>query len=99
MRDTAFSGAWSAQVLQCNVVKEVTEFANGEDRDTEICEHWIGIACCWAVGAIRPVCEVEAGQEPVVRAVFENVARGHGGEGEAVQENGFELALDEMRCA
>ena len=42
-----------------------------------------------------PVRDVEHG-EPVVGEVADDVGGGHGGGGEAVEEDGFEFALDEV---
>lgn len=45
---------------------------------------------------VGEVCDEEARERPVVPAVFEDVERGHGSEGEAVHDECFELALHEM---
>lgn len=45
------------------------------------------------IRTIDPKCHVEAGEEPVVRAVFEDVEEGHGGGGEAMDEEGFVFAF------
>lgn len=43
-----------------------------------------------------PVCDIKAGQDPVVGAVLEDVAGGHRGIAEAMDENRFELAFQEV---
>lgn len=45
---------------------------------------------------IGGVSDCEAGEEPVVRAVFVEVEEGHRGGGEAVEEEGFEDSFEEV---
>ena len=52
-----------------------------------------GCGCCWGED---PVGDVESGQDPVVRAVLEDVPHGHCGKAEAVHEEGLELAFGEV---
>ena len=49
-------------------------------------------------GPVDPVGHVEAGEEPVVGGVLENIEGGHGGGGEAVDEERFEFAFEEVDC-
>lgn len=53
-----------------------------------------GAGVCRGVGAER---DIDAGEEPVVRGVLEDVAQGHGGGGEAMDEHGLKLALEEVQ--
>lgn len=48
------------------------------------------------VGAVGGVSDCEAGEEPVMGAVFEEVEEGHCGGGEAVDEEGFEDSFGEV---
>lgn len=52
----------------------------------------------WGGGEVDPVSHVQARQEPVVGAIFENVEGGHGGGTEAVDEEGFEFAFGEVQA-
>ena len=49
-------------------------------------------------GQVDPVGHVQAGEEPVVGAVFEDVEGGHGGRAEAVDEEGFQFAFGEVEA-
>ena len=48
------------------------------------------------MGRVGGVGYEEAGEDPVVEAVFENVGCRHCGVAEAVHEEGFQLAFEEV---
>ena len=72
---------------------EVSYFADEEEDEAGVGYVWVGRFGGGGGGAIDPVGHVEAGEEPVVCGIFEDVEEGHGGRGEAVNEEGFELAF------
>lgn len=51
----------------------------------------------WRGGSVEPGGHVQAREQPVVRAVLDDVARRHGGGGEAVHEERFEFAFEEVQ--
>lgn len=76
---------------------QVGQFSEYKEPQSNVPEKHVGFGCCCrGVGAENPVCDVEAGQDPVVGAVLEDVASGHGGIAEAVNEDGLELAFQEV---
>ncbi|KFY35584.1 hypothetical protein V494_05781 [Pseudogymnoascus sp. VKM F-4513 (FW-928)] len=98
--DTALGGALGAEVGEDDVGVEVGELAEEVHRqsgseDVRVPALLEGRGSS-GVGGEDPVRDVEHG-EPVVGEVAEDVGGWHGGGGEAVEEDGFELALDEVR--
>ncbi|KFY01738.1 hypothetical protein V490_00783 [Pseudogymnoascus sp. VKM F-3557] len=98
--DSALGGAAGTEVGEDDVGVEVGELAEevycqtgGDDVGVlPLLERCRGNR----VRGKDPVGDVEHG-EPVVRQVPQDVGGGHGGGGEAVEEDGFELALDEVQ--
>lgn len=78
----------------CIQVGQLSEYkesqSNVPDKDVGLC------CCCRGVGTENPICDVEAGQNPIVGAVLDNIASGHGGIAEAVDKDGLKLAFQEM---
>lgn len=82
------------------MVEEVADL--GEDPDTG--ETVLHVGVVGPVGSVRDVGagtvdvpgEEDSGEEPVVCRVLEDVEDGHGRRGEAVEEDAFELALEEV---
>lgn len=73
---------------------QIAQFPHGVEGEGEVCEIGPGVRSCGAgVGGVGGVSDGEAGEEPVVGAVFEEVEEGHCGGGEAVDEEGFEDAF------
>ena len=76
---------------------EVGKLAEKVEGDGGVGEEGVGV---WfggrGGGRVGEVGDQEAGEQPVVGGVFEDVQEGHCGEGEAVHEEGFELALEEV---
>lgn len=88
----------TTKVTQHQVRIEVCQLTEDEQRNPGVHENGVvigrGSRC---VGAEYPVRDVEAGEGPVVSAILEYVAGGHGGVAEAVHEDGLVLALQEVQ--
>ena len=50
----------------------------------------------WCRGRVDEPSEKHTGEDPVVEAVLEDVLERHGGVGEAMDEDGLDLSLQEM---
>lgn len=99
MRDPALCAAASGtQVAQREVRGQVAELADGVESESGVGDVGIrGVGGDGGVRAIGPERKVSTGEEPVVRRIFEEVCKGHGGGREAVKEESFELALEEVK--
>jgi hypothetical protein len=97
-RNATLSGTRAAQVTQ-NVVRiQIGDLTEDEERQTSVHKSHVG----GGTGSSRvrsedPVGDVETGQHPVVGAVLDDVAGGHGGAAEAVHEDCLVLALQEVQ--
>lgn len=79
---------------------QVRQFREDEEEGPSSVENLLDVELGGRSGCIRaeyPVADVEACQEPIMRAVFEDVACRHGRIAEAVDEDGFILAFQEVR--
>ena len=74
----------------------IRDFAHGKQRDAEVRDERVGRLSGRAVGAVCPVRQVQAREDPVVARVLVDVADGHRGAAEAVDEDGLVLALGEV---
>lgn len=99
-RDTTLCAPRRAQVAQCQMSVEVRQLAEDVQRDGGVGE---GVAAGGVMRggrrgrAVGEVGDQHAAEKPVVGGVFEDVGVRHGGEGEAVDEDGFQLALEEVQ--
>ena len=93
MGDSPFRSPARTEIAQDEMRVEVSEFADEEESEGRVCDRWIGGEGGRGIGAIYPICHIEAGEEPVVSGVFKDVEEGHGGGGEAVDEEGFEFTF------
>lgn len=101
--DTPLGGTRATKVAQDQVGVQVGQLR--KDEETQACIQEIlvwGVSCRSRIRTEGPVGDVEACQEPVVSTVLEDVAGRHGGIAEAVDEDRFELAFQEVgaqKCA
>lgn len=96
LRDTTIRGARASKVLERDVRAVVACLADNKQRNARVCEDRVRGLRGRTVGAVCPVCEVQARHDPVVSRVLVDVADGHGRRGEAVHEEGLILALGEV---
>lgn len=76
---------------------QVRQLSKGEEPQSCVEELRVEVfSCRRRIGAEDPVCDVEASQDPVVCTVLEDIAGRHRRIAEAVNEDGFELAFQEM---
>lgn len=76
---------------------QVGQLAEDEKRQTTVEEGWVGfVGSSSRVRAENPVRDVEAGKNPVVSAIPEDVADGHSGIAETVDKESLELSFDEV---
>lgn len=76
---------------------QVGQFSKSEESQSCVKELRVEvISCRGRVGAEDPVCDVEASQNPVMCTVLEDIAGRHRRIAEAVNEDGFELAFQEV---
>lgn len=75
---------------------EIAELANDVPRECCIRDGRIAWCGCGGGRRIGNVCDQQASQHPVVAAILEDVEGGHGGIAEAVDEDGFEFAFEEV---
>ena len=95
--DTALGSTRSAQVAQHQVGVQIGQLAKCEESQSCVKKLRVEVVSCRGrVGAEDPVCDVEASQDPVVCTVLEDIAGRHRRIAEAVNEDGFELAFQEM---
>lgn len=110
-RDLAVLGAVSTQRRKVKMCPKVGKFSKkpqgsehmqleGTEGDDMATEKKAGKsrALSASVGGrrVNKVRKVKARENPVVARVFEDVERGHGSKGEAVNKSGFDLTLQEM---
>lgn len=89
------SATQTTQDIMCVQVRQLTK---DKDRETKVHKTLVGSARRGSsIRAEDPVSDVETGQNPVVGTVLDDVAGGHGCATEAVHEDGFELALQEVQ--
>jgi len=96
--NATLSGTGATEITQNQVGIEVEDLAESENSKTGIHESLVGLRC--SGGSVRtedPVGDIETGQHPVVSAILEDVASRHGGAAEAVHEDSFILALQEVQ--
>lgn len=76
---------------------QVGQLTEDEEGKTAVKEGWVGfVGSSSRVRAENPVRHVEAGKNPVVSAVPEDVADGHRRIAETVDKEGFELSFDKV---
>jgi len=103
LRDAPGRGAARAQIAQHDVRVEVRELAVDVEREAGVDGVRLRVGqrgegpAGHAAGREHEVRDVEPGEDPVVRAVAQDVGGGHGGGGELVHEHGLELALEEVQ--
>ena len=73
-----------------------SELADDEEQDAWVGNVGIRRAGDGAIGAVDPEGHVQAGEKPVVGRVSEDVEDRHCCGGEAMEEEGFELAFEEV---
>lgn len=97
-RNAALSAARSTKRAQRQVGGKIGQLAENVQRDRGVGQEgvWVGFRGRGG-GRVGEVSDQHAGEEPIVGRVFEDVEEGHGGEGEAVDEEGFQLALEEVQ--
>lgn len=96
-RHTTVSSARTAQVAQRQVGGEVGELTEDVQSNGGVSQERRGVCACGrGQGRVSEVCDQHAGEQPVVGGVLEDVEEGHGCEGEAVDEEGLELAFDKV---
>lgn len=94
----AISATRAAESAEGQVCGEVGELAEDVQSHGRVGQERRGVGVCgWRVGRVGEVCDQDAGEQPVVGGVLEDVQERHGGEREAVDEEGLELALDEVQ--
>lgn len=95
-RDSPFRGPRSTEITQNQVSVQVRQLCESEESHPAIQESCVGFGCRSGIGAEDPVSDIEASQDPIVGAILEDVARRHRSIAETVDEDGFELAFQEM---
>lgn len=96
-RDTPLGGTCAAQVAQDQVGVQVGQLRKDKETQARIHEILVGaVGCRSRIRTEDPVGDVEACQEPVVSTVLENIAGRHGGIAEAVDEDRFKFAFQEV---
>lgn len=76
---------------------EVSQLPDRVESDARPCDPRVRSSSRGRPVAVGPEGDVQSGQQPVVGAVFEEVEEGHCGGGEAVEEEGFEFAFQEVQ--
>lgn len=96
--NAAISATRAAEGTQRQVCGEVGELAEDVQRHGGVGQEGRGVGLCGrGVGRVGEVCDQDAGEQPVVGGVLEDVEERHGSQGEAVDEEGLELALEEVQ--
>lgn len=94
----AIGATRAAESAQGQVCGEVGELAEDVQRHGGVGQEGRGVGVCgWRAGRVGEVCDQDAGEQPVVGGVLEDVEERHGGQGKAVDEEGLELALDKVQ--
>lgn len=97
-RNAALCAARTAERAQRKVGRKVGKLAEDIERYGSVGQKRRGVVVRGdGSGRVGEVGNQHAGEEPVVGGVLEDVEEGHGCEREAVDEEGFELALDEVQ--
>lgn len=95
--DAPLGSTGSTQIAKHQVGIQVGQLAEDEKRKTTVEEGWVGfVGSSSRIGAENPVRDIEAGENPVVSAVPEDVADGHSGIAETVDKESLELSFDEV---
>lgn len=76
---------------------QVAEFAHGIRGDARPRDIWVRGPRGGAARTVGEEGDVQARQQPVVGAILEEVEQRHRGGGEAVHEEGFQLAFQEVQ--
>ena len=98
-RNATLGSTRATETAQDIVCVQVGQLTKDEDRETEVHEGFVGSVCSGSgVRAEDPVGDVETSQDPVVGAVLDDVAGGHGSAAKAVHEDGLKLALEEVHA-
>lgn len=96
--NTTLGSTRTTEITQNQVRVEVRHLTEDEQCNAGVYENGVVLRRgSRRVGAEYPVRDVEASEGPVVGAVLEDVAGGHGGVAEAVHEEGLILALQEVQ--
>ena len=98
-RNASLSGTGPAEITQDVVRIQIRQLTEDKQRQSGVHKSLIGgTAGGGRVRTEHPVGDVETGQNPVVGAILDDVAGGHGGTAETVHEDCLELALQEVHA-
>lgn len=75
---------------------QITQLANDVHRKRGVCNQRIARLRGRSGRRVGEVGDECASEHPVVRAVLEDVAHGHGGQAEAVDKHSLQLTLEEV---
>lgn len=75
---------------------QISNFADDVEQNCGIGNVGVGRPGGWSGRPVGPEGDICAREQPVMGRVFENVQERHGGGGESVDEERFELAFDEV---
>lgn len=97
MRHASVFATFCSQVLQYQVGVQVGELGCGVDCNGRVVDERVDLGRGRGGRRVDKIGGEDAGEEPVVSGVFENVECWHSAIAEAVDEEGLELALDEVQ--
>lgn len=93
MWDTSFCAPRRPQAAKYEVNVQVCKFSNGKNSESNIHPTSERRGICWRIECPR---QESAGQNPIVKTVFEDVPKWHGCVGEPVYKNRLKFTFDEM---
>lgn len=96
MRDAPFFATAAAEIAQHDVRVQISNLADDVEQNCGIGDVGVRWPGGWSGRPVGPEGDVCASEKPVMGRVFENVQERHGGGGESVDKERFELAFDEV---
>lgn len=77
---------------------QVAQLSDDIEQQCRVGDERAGWVCRRCVGSVDPVGDVDAGKDPIVGAILENISRRHGRQTKSVDEESLEFTFREMEC-